>query len=134
MLAFLLSSCFEQDGIITPELKKYTVKSNDSLVVQLSYKQKILLDNNLTLAFEEVAADSRCPLYAICVWVGDGDVVLSFSKDDAITRTSLHTTLEPKSVVIYDYIVRLNSLMPYPEIDKVIEKQDYKIELVIKKR
>lgn len=134
LFALFLSSCFEHDGIVPPELKNYTVKTNDSLVVKLGYKQKILLDDNLTLTFEDVAADSRCPLYAICVWAGDGEVILSFSNNEEITQTILHTTLEPKSVLIYGYEVKLNSLMPYPEIDKVIKKEDYKIELVIKRK
>ncbi|MDH7604161.1 MAG: hypothetical protein QHH13_04605 [Melioribacter sp.] len=133
IFTFLLSSCFEHDSVISPEIKKYSVKLNDSIVVQLSYKQEILLDDNIAITFDDVAADSRCPLYAICVWAGDGEVKLSISKDDVITQTSLHTTLEPKSAVVFDYVIKLNSLMPYPEIDKEIKKEDYKIELIIKR-
>lgn len=131
---FLLSSCFEHESILFPEIKKYSVKADDSIAVQLNYKEKILLDDNLTITFEEVVADSRCPINAMCIWAGDGEVIISFSKDDLISQTSLHTTLEPKSVVVYDYLIRLNSLMPYPETDKEIKKEDYKIELIIKRR
>ena len=133
IFTLLLSSCLEHDSVISPELKKYSIKSNDSIVVQLNYKQRILLDDNMAITFDDVVADSRCPLYAICVWAGDGEVKLSISIDDVIARTSLHTTLEPKSLVVYDYEIKLNSLMPYPEIDKEIKKEDYKIELIIKR-
>ncbi len=132
--AFLLSSCFEHESILFPELKKYSVKEDDSIIVQLNFKEKILLDDNLTITFEEVVADSRCPRNAMCIWEGDGEVKLSFSKHDIITRASLHTTLEPKSAVVYDYLIRLNSLMPYPELDRRINVEDYKIELIIKRK
>lgn len=132
ILTLTFNSCFEREGIIAPDIINYSLNKVDSIKVILNYNQKVLLDNQLEVYFEDVVSDSRCPLYAICVWAGDGEVKLKLKKDNDITHTYLHTYLEPKSAIVYNYFIKLNSLMPYPEIEKEIKKTDYKVELIIK--
>lgn len=132
IMTLIFNSCFEQEGIITPEIINYSLNQVDSIIVVLNYNQKVLIDNKLEIYFDDVVSDSRCPINVKCIWAGDGEVKLKFKKDNDVTHEYLHTYLEPKSVIVYNYFIKLNSLMPYPEFGKEIIKTDYKVELIIK--
>ncbi len=82
--------------------------------------------NALTLAFRRVNHDSRCPMDAVCVWMGDAVVQLDVTIGRmAWTPTQLHTHLEPKRTDFRDYTIQLVSLAPYPKSDVVIKPEDY---------
>jgi hypothetical protein len=68
----------------------------------------------LTVSFEAVPSDSRCPTNVQCVWAGDAVVQVVLSKDGKAFGAELHTNLEPKSVDYLNYNVALVSLAPYP--------------------
>ncbi len=124
----ILNACFEQDGIITPE---YSISKKDSIFVDLDYRQKVLINNKLEIYFEDIAGDSRCPLNVMCVWEGDGAVVLNIRIKGLELKTTLHTTLQPQHVSVDEYVIKLISLNPYPVYGKEIKKEDYKVELLI---
>jgi hypothetical protein len=75
-------------------------------------------DAGLELHFVEVGEDSRCPSNALilCVWEGDGAVVVEIASVEVDARTdTLHTTLDPKAVDLGSFLLHLERLVPYPE-------------------
>jgi hypothetical protein len=68
----------------------------------------------LTVSFQAVPSDSRCPTGVQCVWAGNAVVQVVLSKDGKAFGAELNTSLEPTSVDYLDYNVALVSLDPYP--------------------
>lgn len=128
----LLSFCNNKSGITDSEKISFLLKSDDSLSVTLKYHQSILINDNLEINFDDVPVDSRCPLNVYCFWAGDAEVKLNFFQNDVKLGTSLHTTLDPKSITIWNYNIKLVSLTPYPEAGKELKKEDYVVELLVK--
>lgn len=82
--------------------------------------------NALTVAFRRVAGDSRCPMDAVCVWMGDATVQLDVTVGRmAWTPRELHTHLEPKRTTFREFAIELVSLTPYPQSDRTIRPEDY---------
>jgi hypothetical protein len=67
----------------------------------------------ISLRFDGVEGDSRCPADAICVLGGDAEVRLTVAGGSATRQVSLHTgSMAP---VAYDgFTLRLMELSPYP--------------------
>ena len=85
----------------------------------------------LTVSFEAVPSDSRCPTNVQCVWAGDAVVQVVLSKDGKAFGAELHTNLEPTSVDYLNYNVALVSLAPYPSSTSPIAKSQYRATFVV---
>jgi hypothetical protein len=78
-----------------------------------------------------VENESRCPSTVTCVWQGDATAVITVqvgSSDGVsglLAQQFVHTSVEPRSVVVSGYRVRLDSLTPYPT-GQPIEQKDYR--------
>jgi hypothetical protein len=93
-----------------------------------------MLPDGLTIVFEDVKSDSRCPMNAICVWVGDATVAVSLSQvsGEPVAR-ELHTFPASGSETSYlAYSISLVSLAPYPRTDRKIQPEDYVATLTVK--
>jgi hypothetical protein len=85
----------------------------------------------VTATFVRVAGDSRCPSDVVCVWQGDGEVVLDIATDGLATRVVLHTGLEPRSASLAGVVVELVTLAPFPvELSPPPEDRAYTVTLV----
>jgi len=86
----------------------------------------------LWLHFVDVVEDSRCPLRVLCVWEGDAAIAIEISSnlaDGPSVTDTLHTTLDPKSVTIFGYVLQLVRVDPYPRFPGVIPPERYRITL-----
>jgi hypothetical protein len=75
-------------------------------------------DAGLSVRFVDVVGDSRCPSNALilCVWEGDGAILVEIAPlggGDARADT-LHTTLDPKWVLMGTVLLEFLRLDPYP--------------------
>ena len=87
---------------------------------------KTVQGEGLTVRFDTVLTDSRCPSDVSCVWAGDAEVQVTLSKPGfAPLTTVLHTTLTPQSVAYNGYTVTLNGLAPYPVSTSTINPASY---------
>jgi len=126
-------SCSRNSDPTSPDNQKLTLnKGTDSAVVSLKYKQRAVVNEELTVKFEGVTADSRCPIDLRCVWAGDGEVKLILSNREATKEIILHTTLEPKLYDFAGYQIELKTLTPYPKSTETIKPEDYIADLTIK--
>ncbi|HEX8691911.1 MAG TPA: hypothetical protein VF746_05810 [Longimicrobium sp.] len=88
----------------------------------------------LSIHFDGVNADSRCPSDVTCIWAGDAEVQLTLSKAGFPSQTVvLHTTLDPKSASYAGYTVNLQDLKPYPVSTSTIAPGDYVATLLVTK-
>jgi hypothetical protein len=72
-------------------------------------------DGRLTIEFVRIAADSRCPSTAICVWMGDAAAELRLAAGSERRTDTVHTNLEPRRVSHGGYDVALVHVEPYPD-------------------
>jgi hypothetical protein len=47
------------------------------------------LENDVTMTFQDVNADSRCPMDAICVWAGEAVITVVLTQPSAVVSTSI---------------------------------------------
>lgn len=102
---------------------------------QLHVGERAVLDAvDLDVRFLEVGSDSRCPSNALilCIWEGDAAVVVETSPIGADARHHvLHTTLDPKSVVLGTVRLTLQVLDPYPVDVTSIPSEEYVATFVV---
>ena len=92
-------------------------------------------ETGIYLRFVDVADDSRCPSNALilCVWEGDGAVVVEVEYSQGFTKTdTLHTTLDPKVLDLGAVILELEGLDPYPETVTPIPLDEYVATFVVR--
>jgi hypothetical protein len=84
----------------------------------------------LWMRFNRVVADSRCPADAMCIWAGDGAVLLEVASLNGDSKEdTLHTNLDPSSVLLSRAELRLVRLEPYPAASGSIPPGDYIVTL-----
>jgi hypothetical protein len=94
-----------------------------------------IVEGGLTITFNGVKSDSRCPMDALCVWAGDAIVAVSLSQTggDPAER-ELHTASAGSEASYRSYWVKLVALAPYPRSDRQIRQQDYAATLAVTAR
>lgn len=110
-------------------------KLNEPFALEIG-QSALFLEPAVTITFEAVPSDSRCPIDATCIWSGDGVVQLALhvgppDGDGPDVLADLHTNLDPKAAPwgVY-YEVRLLSLDPQPSLNRPIG--EYRATLVVK--
>lgn len=85
------------------------------------------LDKSVTLTFDRVTSDSRCPINAVCLVAGEAVVVLKLSQRAGTpVDRELRTGDPPKSETSYlSYSISLAGLTPFPFAGQTIRPEDY---------
>jgi hypothetical protein len=83
---------------------------------------------NLTVVFDSVSADSRCPVDVVCIWEGDATVAVSVRQSSGEKAVlELHTSAGSAREKPYGgYMVRLVGLQPQPRQGIPIPASDYR--------
>src|SRR5688500_9815148 len=91
-------------------------------------------DAKISLTFERVTDDSRCPVDVTCIWEGDAVVHVQVKTDtDEVTR-ELHTQGgEPRTrkAPAGQYVITLVKLEPAPRSTAPIDPAAYRATLVV---
>jgi hypothetical protein len=88
----------------------------------------------LTVTFESVSADSRCPVDVTCVWEGDAVVLVSARPATAAPR-ELHTSGRfATEAEVGEYRVRLVELTPMPRQGASPAPGDYRATFVVTRK
>jgi hypothetical protein len=94
--------------------------------VELRAGSSATLEGGLTIAFDRVTSDSRCPTNALCVWAGDAIVAVSLSQGSGgPAARELHTDARASEASYLAYSIKLLTLAPYPQTDRAIRPEDY---------
>lgn len=93
-------------------------------------------DSGLTLTFEGVSDDSRCPRGTTCVWEGDATVRIRIESAALPPAThSLHTHDNFARAVDYgDWHLHLESLVPIPGADGPPRPDEYRATILIQRK
>ena len=108
-------------GVVTPEVQVQPGRQFDLGIGQEARIQ----GSSVVIRFTGVSEDSRCPSDVQCVWAGDAAVRLALSGGPLSSESTLHTTLDPKSVQYAAYTVRLVGVKPTPKSGSRIADADY---------
>ena len=89
-------------------------------------------DANLRITFTTVEEDSRCPIDAVCVWVGNVKLNLEVKRSKKkFVSSPINTTLEPKEIVYKGYRIKLIGVKPERRAGIPIAPADYEATLVV---
>jgi hypothetical protein len=137
-LLFLISIIFitcERESYITSgvDIEKELSKISDSLVVKIKYSEEVKLSKNLTLRFDDLLEDSRCPINAMCIWPGRAKILLFIKDGDGGKFMELNTAAGINHDVYDKYDFRLQNLSPYPDTNVPFDKKAYVAEIVIRR-
>ena len=95
-----------------------------------------IADGDLTVTFESVVEDSRCPIGVSCIWAGDAQVRLRIaSKSTPPGSYTLHTSDRFEREVVHGEIrVRLLALVPEPTRDGPPKPEQYRATLEFQRK
>ncbi|WP_067457386.1 hypothetical protein [Actinomadura macra] len=89
----------------------------------------------LTVRFDGVKDDSRCPVNVTCVWAGDATVMVSVTSGEGRPAArELHVTAPAaKTTAVSGYVVGLVGLAPERRSQSPVSPGDYRVQLRIDK-
>ena len=89
--------------------------------------------DGLTVTFDGVSADSRCPIGVQCVWEGDAVVVVTVREPSReAANLELHTSGRyPREGTYGRYRVRLVSLAPQPREGEGVPAGEYRATVLV---
>jgi hypothetical protein len=128
VLAFALSAC-ERDATAPSPARLAPFDEVFSLRVGETAR---ITGTAISLTFRRVAEDSRCPTSVVCVWEGNGRVVLRLAGGPAPLEAELNTSLEPTSASYGGHMIELLALDPYPETPDPIPEDRYRAALRVR--
>lgn len=89
-------------------------------------------DDRLTVSFDAVAADGRCPSGTACVWEGDAMVVTEVILGAQRSRHELHTHQQfATGVTVGRYRIELVALRPSPPASGPVPGGEYRADLLV---
>ena len=95
----------------------------------------VLKTGKLTIRFDAVGKDSRCPKGATCVWAGNGSVHLSVSQavlpPSTVTLNTLGGSRFPSRAHVFGYLLKLLDLKPYPTLARPQIRADFVATLIV---
>lgn len=103
----------------------------DQRVVLAPGQSAFVSEARLTVQFEGVVGDSRCPADAVCVLGGDAIVRLRVTAAGGSARTHELHTGDMKPVQHDDVTIALVELSPYPFSARQIQPDEYRATLRI---
>lgn len=120
LLAVLLSACAP-------------VSASQALpaTVEVAYGEEVVV-NDLTVRFNTVIEDSRCPADAICIQAGQAVVSVNVSangQEDSLELTNVPDGGEP--VEFQGYRISLQDLQPYPLASQPASPEAYQASILI---
>lgn len=103
---------------------------------ELKINQEATIEGEgLTVAFESVLEDGRCPEGVDCVWAGNAKIKVRLGKQKQTPGAiELNTGVSPKSSSYFDYEIKLVRLNPRPKADKAVEPNEYRASLIVTKK
>ncbi len=86
----------------------------------------------LTLLFEQVVSDTRCPADALCIQLGDAIVSVNLSAGGVGSRYELYAVDATRRRVVYQgYEVELSTLQPYPLASRPTDPTAYRATILV---
>jgi hypothetical protein len=88
-------------------------------------------NGEITVTFDAVSEDSRCPSDVQCVWAGNGAIRLTLEGGDETEVVILNSTLTPRQASFGPYTIGFRDLTPYPVSGEAVDREDYTAHITI---
>lgn len=82
-------------------------------------------NGDLSVSFDAVTEDSRCPRGVQCVWEGNAAVRLTLESGDETEVFVLSTAREPRQASFAGYAIDFRDLAPYPASEEPLDREAY---------
>lgn len=92
-------------------------------------RQKVVGSNGISMKFESVIEDSRCPADVNCIWAGNAKIRIHLSKNGRKLTAELDTMGNNTAVTFYGYSIKLVGLTPEPRSNVRIDRNGYMAKL-----
>lgn len=121
-LFFTLSACGANAGIG----EEFSISVGQTIAIT---------DENLEITFLQVLRDNRCARDVVCITAGEVVCLIQISQNEfpnnvELAQPGLYYDYSEESFGGYNYIFKID---PYPELDKIISSDEYRILLTIRK-
>jgi hypothetical protein len=107
----ILAACGRSQAPLPTEPSVTVV--GDTTFVELPVGSSVMV-GAVSIHFDLVTEDSRCPFGVVCVWEGNGRIELTVSDAVDTAVLGLNTNTPPTEKVFAGFTVRLDELDPYP--------------------
>jgi hypothetical protein len=98
-------------------------------------KSVTVRNTGVTVSFDEVVEDSRCPTGITCIWAGDAVVKISIkTRDGKPASYTLHTNSPERAADHGGNRVELVAVTPYPKGDTPPRRADYRVTLLVERK
>jgi hypothetical protein len=92
-------------------------------------------DKGLSIRFDSIRGDSRCPEGVQCIWAGRADAVLTLSQGENSQTSTLSTGDMSQGgageTTFNGFTVKLENVEPPAKQGQKIEQKDYKVRLLV---
>ena len=85
----------------------------------------------ISVTFQEVLEDSRCPIDVTCIWAGVAEVSLRVAVSGNESELSLSTSRPENSAVFENYTFWLISVRPVPRSDQNTDSSAYFVTVMV---
>jgi hypothetical protein len=96
-------------------------------------EEAVVNPEGLTVRFDSVLEDSRCPKGVDCIWAGRARVGIMLKQGENASGPIELSTDNTRKPVFLGYRITLIRLTPYPTADSPIDKRDYVVTLEVSK-
>lgn len=126
MLSLILISCKNEltdlNGIATYGIgDTITLRKGDTAFIR---------NENISITFNRLVSDSRCPRGVECIWAGEAIGEIQFTKGNLSVRFNSSTIRG--YIAVDNYQVKLTDVLPYPDIHNP-QPDNYIAKIVVKK-
>ena len=104
--------------------------SGDTVRIELAVGSAVNVDG-ISILFESVTGDSRCPLNVQCVWEGNAEISLRLTRTQSSDLVSVNTNLEPRVIRYAGQEIRVADLTPYPVYGEPLDPSTYIVALML---
>ena len=127
IILVLLSGCARQPGEIKAVL-------GEEITLAIGQDASIA-GEQFEVRFIEVISDSRCPKGATCIWAGEASCLIEITDSGSAYRKVLTQPglSGPSQTDFQEYEITFD-LRPYPQVEKEIKSEEYRLQLEIGKK
>ena len=117
----------EGSAVLQPSDDQREVRFGEPFSIAVGKSVIVRDSGQITITFEAVREDSRCPNGTTCVWAGDAAVeLIATDTEGSPYRIILHTHATLEREVEFDgHLLRLLNVEPYPRDGSTIEPDQY---------
>lgn len=132
-LLLAATACSTVTGADEADVAQQLAGAATPLQITLRHGQERGVDGTvLRLSFASVPEDSRCPIDAVCVWMGDAVAEIGVRAGSGPTAPlRLHTSLDPHYADWNGARITLLELSPAPRAAQPTKAEDYSVRLQV---